>query len=230
MANQLKMAEIHSILRLRTRGWSFRRIARELGVHRETVARYVQLAAAPAKPANAPIGSGIAPGIPDALADPVVPILAHALIGSAGPEPAKAPIGSDGMAGPPSGPIWTGLLPPPGCAGRPSGSAPYRAIIEAKLAAGLSAVRIHQDLVAELGVTLSYHAVRRFLSTLRAATPPPFRRMECAPGEEAQVDFGRGAPVAVPAAPGSKGSKLRYRRPHAAWRLAGSEAPSSGRF
>ena len=40
MANQLKMAEIQSILTLRTRGWSFRRIARELGVHRETVARY----------------------------------------------------------------------------------------------------------------------------------------------------------------------------------------------
>lgn len=31
MANQLKMAEVHSILTLRTRGWSFRRIARELG-------------------------------------------------------------------------------------------------------------------------------------------------------------------------------------------------------
>ena len=173
MANQLKMAEIHSILTLRTRGWSFRRIARELGVHRETVARYVQLAAAPANPANAPIGS-------------------------AAPEPAKAPIGSDGATGPPACPPWAALLPPPGRAGRPSGCAPYRAIIEAKLAAGLSAVRVHQDLVAEHGIALSYHAVRRFIHTLRAATPTPFRRMECAPGEEAQVDFGRGAPVLTP--------------------------------
>ena len=43
---QLKMAEIHSILTLRSRGWSFRRITGELGVHRETVARYVQRAGA----------------------------------------------------------------------------------------------------------------------------------------------------------------------------------------
>ena len=37
MANQLKMAKINAILTLRERGWSCRRIARELGVHRETV-------------------------------------------------------------------------------------------------------------------------------------------------------------------------------------------------
>jgi transposase len=44
MANQLKMASIQAILFLRKRGWSFRRIARELGVHRETVSRQVALA------------------------------------------------------------------------------------------------------------------------------------------------------------------------------------------
>jgi transposase len=200
MANQLKMAEIHSILTLRTRGWSFRRISRELGVHRETVARYVQLAGAPAKPANAPIGSGVPPdnvtGVPDAgVTDPFLPKPANALIGPAAPEPANAPSGMTGDAGPPAGPVWAAMLPPPGHAGPTSGCVPYRAMIEAKLAAGLSAVRIHQDLAAEHGATLSYHAVRRFVRTLRTATPLPFRRMECAPGEEAQVDFGRGAPV-----------------------------------
>lgn len=41
VANRLKMATVHSILTLRSRGWSYRRIARELGVHRETVKRYV---------------------------------------------------------------------------------------------------------------------------------------------------------------------------------------------
>ena len=39
MANRLKMAKVHSIQTLHARGWSQRRIARELGVHRETVAR-----------------------------------------------------------------------------------------------------------------------------------------------------------------------------------------------
>ena len=45
MANRLKAATVHSILTLRQRGWSYRRIARELGIHRETVARYVRLTA-----------------------------------------------------------------------------------------------------------------------------------------------------------------------------------------
>ena len=45
MANRLKMAQQQAVIALAQRGWSYRRIARELGVHRETVARYVHLAA-----------------------------------------------------------------------------------------------------------------------------------------------------------------------------------------
>ena len=56
MANQLKMGMVQSILTLRERRWSFRRIARTLGVHRETVSRYVRAAEA-SKSANAPTGS-----------------------------------------------------------------------------------------------------------------------------------------------------------------------------
>ena len=41
MANQLKMAAINSILTLHKSGKSQREIARLLGVHRETVAKYV---------------------------------------------------------------------------------------------------------------------------------------------------------------------------------------------
>lgn len=53
MSNQLKMAQVQLILALNGRGWSQRRIDRELGVNRETVARYVELAAAnPAKAAD----------------------------------------------------------------------------------------------------------------------------------------------------------------------------------
>jgi len=42
MANQLTMAKIQPILTLHQRGWSNRRIARTLGVHRKTVPRYVR--------------------------------------------------------------------------------------------------------------------------------------------------------------------------------------------
>ena len=50
MANRLKMAKVHAIQVLRSRGWSQRRIAQELGVHRDTGARYVREQAEAAGP------------------------------------------------------------------------------------------------------------------------------------------------------------------------------------
>ena len=44
MANQLKMAEHQAIIGLARRQWSYRRIATELGVDRETVSRHVRAA------------------------------------------------------------------------------------------------------------------------------------------------------------------------------------------
>src|SRR5260370_7552796 len=57
MPNLLKVAMIETILSLQQRGWSQRRIARELGIARETVARYLRQPPAAPKPANAPTGS-----------------------------------------------------------------------------------------------------------------------------------------------------------------------------
>ncbi len=88
-------------------------------------------------------------------------------------------------------------IPPTG-SGRRSACAPHAEYLTAQVALGLSARRIYQDLVAERGFTGSYDAVKRFVARWLAATPLPFRRMECAPGAEAQVDFGRGAPILLP--------------------------------
>jgi transposase len=55
MANQLKMAVVQAILTLQRLGWSQRRIVQELGIDRETVARYVHAPPAEAKPASNPI-------------------------------------------------------------------------------------------------------------------------------------------------------------------------------
>jgi transposase len=165
MANRLKMATVQSILSLHTQGWSRRRIARELGIDRETVSRYVELDQRSAavceldggvsKPANAPIPG---PG-------------SSALV-----EPTLAPIE-------PSGP------------GRRSDCEPWREVIVAKRDAGLSARRIYQDLTSEHAAQVSYDSVRRFMRRLGWTRPLPFRRLECAPGQEAQVDFGKGAPI-----------------------------------
>jgi transposase len=77
--------------------------------------------------------------------------------------------------------------------GRDSQCEPFRETIGKKLDQGLSAQRIWQDLVSESGFTGSYSSVKRFVRRLGANTPLPFRRMECEPGQEAQVDFGSGA-------------------------------------
>ena len=170
MSNLLRVAMIETILSLRQRGWSQRRIARELGIDRETVARYLRQPPDPLKPAIAPLGSAESD-------DPS--------------KPAIAPLGSVGAA------ASVDQAPPP-AAGRPSDCEPWRAVIQAKVDLGLSAQRIHQDLAAEHGFPGSYYSVRRFVRHLEATRELPFRRLECAPGEEAQVDFGSGAPLLPP--------------------------------
>ena len=194
MANQLTMALIDTILTLDQRGWSQRRIARELNIHRETVARYLQAHAAASKPAIAPTGS-------DADQAP--------------PKPAIAPAGSDtgqaaahGTMLPAEGATAAAphMLPRPqpetdsdraGRVGRPSDCESHRAVIVAKLDQGLSAQRIFQDLANDHGFAGSYFSVRRFVARLQQSTTLPFRRLECQPGEEAQIDFGTGAPLVL---------------------------------
>ncbi len=100
---------------------------------------------------------------------------------TAGSKPANVIVGSGGL--PPSD---RSLGPPSLCW-------PFEAVIKAKLDQGLSAQRIYQDIVGEEGFEGSYSSVKRFVRRLETKTPLPFRRMECEPGHEVQVDFGTGA-------------------------------------
>ncbi len=160
MANVLKVAVVHAIIGLLEQGWSYRRIARELGVHRETVARYDRLRqTVGSKPANPIAGSNA----------------------NDNSKPANATAG------------YLGLPPSDRSLGPPSLCQPFEAVIQQKLDQGLSAQRIYQDIVGEEGFGGSYSSVKRFVRRLGASTPLPFRRMECEPGYEAQVDFGTGA-------------------------------------
>ena len=172
--NHLIVSLQHSISTLAARGWSGRRIARELDINRETVARYlhgkpvevaaiIEQATAESKPAISTLGSG------DVVeSKPAIPTL--------GSHP-----------------------------GRTSDSGAFSGEIEAGLHAGLSLKRIHQDLVSDHDFGGSYQSVKRFARRFAASMAPPFRRMECAPGEEMQVDFGQGAWVVADG---------RRRRPH----------------
>lgn len=83
---------------------------------------------------------------------------------------------------------------------------PYRDFIEAQCRLRRNSTAIYQDLVDQFGFQASYSSVRRFTNTLVEQEPAQFDRLDFAPGEEVQVDYGEGAPTRVP------GSE-RYRRP-----------------
>ena len=180
MSYLIKVATIDLILSLRRRGWSQRRIASALDLNRETVARYLKRADSTSKPANAPTGSDT----PESTS-----------------KPANAPPGSDALETGPNPHHQPATSAPVGveqCDRRKSECEPWRAVIQSKCDLGLSAQRIYQDLTTEQNFTGSYYSVRRFVHRLEPTRELPFRRLECGPGEEAQVDFGTGAPVVGP--------------------------------
>ena len=169
MSNQLSMAIQETILSLHRQGWSKRRIARELGLHRDTVRRSVKAAAAQIRPE-------VTPGF-------------SAAFDSKQATPDKVTTGSDEL---PEAPAASDAL-----VGR-SLCEPFREIVGAKVGAGLSAQRIYQDLQGEHGFAGGYESVKRMVRRMSAGQEPPFRRMECAPGTEAQIDFGSGASIVDP--------------------------------
>ncbi|MDZ4183406.1 MAG: hypothetical protein U1D97_00335, partial [Desulfuromonadales bacterium] len=131
------------------RGWSQRRIALELGLNRETVARHVRLRGS--KPAILPAG-----------------------------------IGEQTSCRPDSKPA----IPPTGIIGRKSACRFHEATIREKIERGLSAQRIFQDLRVDQGFEGGYDSVKRYVRRLSAGSVRRVERMECAPGDEAQIDFG----------------------------------------
>lgn len=94
-----------------------------------------------------------------------------------------------------TGSVAVEMAPARSKAGRQSLCDPLREVIVGKLEAGLTAQRICQDLVSEHGFAGSYSSVRRFVQRFNKQSAPPFRRMECAPGVEAQIDFCSGASI-----------------------------------
>ncbi|MCL0061008.1 IS21 family transposase, partial [Dehalococcoidia bacterium] len=163
--NYLKMADKQRILALLELGWSYRRIQRETGINRKTVARYdPRWQSKCAKVSTGPTAN--VPGV------------------STGPT-ANAPGVSTGSQ---------------------SACEPYRHIIEAFVAKGLTAQRIWQDLKEDYHFNHEYASVKRFVRGIKRHRPEVAAVMEHPPGDEAQVDFFR-APVTLDPESG------RWRRP-----------------
>ena len=146
MANRLKMEKIEAIKALLRRGWSERRISRELGVHRATVKQY---------------------NLVEEGSNCTIP-----RTGNEGADGANRTISRTGKSG------------------RQSKCALFGDHIKEKFERGLSAERIHRDLVIESGFEGSYDSVQRFVKKLKEKDPRRVWRMEVEPGEEAQVDYG----------------------------------------
>ena len=83
--------------------------------------------------------------------------------------------------------------PPAQAKSTTSSCEPHRAFIEAQLRAKRNYTAIYQDLVDQHGFTGAYNSVKRFCGGLCKHEPEQFDRLEFAPGEEAQVDYGEGA-------------------------------------
>ena len=78
---------------------------------------------------------------------------------------------------------------------RESLSLPHREQIETWLLKGIAATTIYQALVEQFGFTGSYSSVRRYVQSHHRSNPKVTCILDFAPGEAAQVDFGKGPTI-----------------------------------
>ena len=163
--NVLKSHKRISVLALLESGVGQREIERRLGVSPKTTRRYQRLANSP----GVATGSGAADG-------------------QTPPPPAT---GSE----PPASQTPAPRPPAPASASTTSACEAHRSWIESQVLIGRNAVAIYQDLVESHGFAHRYNSVKRFVARLKSRAPERFDVLEFAPGEEAQVDYGEGAPA-----------------------------------
>jgi transposase len=177
--NVLKPHLQATVVTLLERGQSQREIHRLTGIDRKTIRKYERIyrAQQAAEGSNSP---GVATGSGE---------------GNGQIPPPRPPAGS--------APAQTGRPIPRQAR---SQCEPHRVWIEEQVRLQRNAQAVYQDLVDRFGFSARYNSVKRFVRGLRRVDPEQFDRLEFAPGEEAQVDYGEGALTRHP-------SSGRYRRP-----------------
>ena len=196
--NELSMQEQETILSLLRLGWSRRRIARETGHRRETITRYGVAAgllaptptadSKPATEAEVPADSKPATEAEVPAADSKPATGAEVPTDSKSASEAEVPVGSKPVI---AAEVPTGSAP----AKSRSSCEGHRPFITAEIAKGRNGTAIFQDLVEHHGYEGSYDAVKRFVRSLASSTPKLSCRFETLAGQEAQVDYGEGAPT-----------------------------------
>ena len=173
--NQLKVHQTESIVSLWQQGWSARRIARELGFGRDVVRKYIRRANQ-ATPSAGTTGES-----------------KNAVEGKeATPTPGNEPAVESKPATPSAGNEAVVTTIVDAVRANVSLCAAWKEQIQLGLEQGLTAKRIHEDLVREHQFAGGYQSVKRYVRRLSEEAPVPFRRMDFAPGEQLQVDFGTG--------------------------------------
>jgi transposase len=168
--NVLKPHLKNTVITLIQQGISQHEIHRKTGIDRKTIRHHVRAVLAPAL-GDGPTSSTPATG---AMVEPEIQL-----------PPPRPPA------------IAAVIAPAPPKLAR-SACEPHREWIQAQVRLGRNAMAIYQELVDQYGFTQRYNSVKRFCRGLRHCEPEQFDRLEFSPGEEAQVDYGEGAPTRHP--------------------------------
>ena len=181
MANRLKMVQKELLFTLFNQSWSDRKINSAIGIHRATIARYRkewQQSQKEKYPSDIPLPAA------DSAQNPTRPTVENVPPGQ-NKVPTEEVVHFE---------VPTDSSEKQNLASR-SKAAAYHEIICKKLHTGAQARSIFQDLVIENGYDGSYDSIKRYIRQLKNKHPKLYARIETPPGEEAQVDFGKGAPT-----------------------------------
>jgi hypothetical protein len=200
MANVLNEEKKQQILALVRLGWSLRRIQQATRVRRETISGYLKAAGITVwRP-----GGWSRQGEPKPAMQVITGSVSELPARNPNVNPEKLPHKrkSNREDSKPAIEVITGFgveLRGPEAATSLSACEPFQEAIQLGLSRGRNARAIWQDLVSDHGFSARHQSVRRYIYRLRGSQTPQARAVILtAPGEEAQVDYGRGPMVRDP--------------------------------
>jgi len=182
MANRINMVQKELMFSLFQHNWSDRKIHNSIGLHRKTISKYRKEWLSK-QSENELSHTSSQLDFPSGDSD-------DKTVQSVPPGQNKVPTGKVAHFQVPTDPKIRDKRK-----SSKSKAALYHNEIIHKLKLGQHAVSIYQDLVCEQNYTGSYDSIKRYVRTLKDKPSNLYARIETPPGDEAQVDFGRGAPT-----------------------------------